>query len=225
MKYQLKTAILTATLAVFSILTLGTTVQALPPVDTTVENINSSALPDTDLSEESDTGTQFICVPQGDGNVATVGQRPGGEPIPIIVWTAAASAKYFGEKFTPQGRCQIVTQRLTDAIVESGGSLKDVVLMNGKVGNYTVICVVSINDTGCDGSNTLFTLNPKNAQKADDVLAQIVQISREGSSAGVIRETRGRVQVRLKDLLSRKANRSLVPTRKKPATQTNSGGL
>ncbi|MDD1475007.1 COP23 domain-containing protein, partial [Dolichospermum sp. ST_sed4] len=143
---------------------------------------------------------------------------------PLIIWTAASS-KYFGEKFTPQGRCQIVTQRLTDAIVESGGSLKDVVLMNGKVGNKTVICVVSINDTGCDGSNTLFTLNPKNAEKADDVLAQIVQISREGSSAGVIRETRGRVQVRLKDLLSRKANRPLRQTRKKPAIQTNSGGL
>ena len=224
MKNQLKTAILTATLAVSSILALGTTVQALPAVDTTVENSNSSTMPDTDLSEETDTGTQFICVPQGDGNVATVGQRPGGEPIPIIVWTAA-SAKYFGEKFTPQGRCKIVTERLTDAIVESGGSLKDVVLMNGKVGNKTVICVVSINDTGCDGSNTLFTLNPKNAEKADDVLAQIVQISREGSSAGVIRETRGRVQVRLKDLLSRKANRLLGQTRKKPATQNNSGGL
>ena len=224
MKNQLKTAILTATLAVSSILALGTTVQALPAVDTTVENSNSSTMPDTDLSEETDTGTQFICVPQGDGNVATVGQRPGGEPIPIIVWTAA-SAKYFGEKFTPQGRCKIVTERLTDAIVESGGSLKDVVLMNGKVGNKTVICVVSINDTGCDGSNTLFTLNPKNAEKADEVLAQIVQISREGSSAGVIRETRGRVQVRLKDLLSRKANRLLGQTRKKPATQNNSGGL
>ena len=224
MKNQLKTAILTATLAVSSILALGTTVQALPAVDTTVENSNSSTMPDTDLSEETDTGTQFICVPQGDGNVATVGQRPGGEPIPIIVWTAA-SAKYFGEKFTPQGRCKIVTERLTDAIVESGGSLKDVVLMNGKVGNKTVICVVSIKDTGCDGSNTLFTLNPKNAEKADEVLAQIVQISREGSSAGVIRETRGRVQVRLKDLLSRKANRLLGQTRKKPATQNNSGGL
>ncbi|MDD1422182.1 COP23 domain-containing protein [Dolichospermum sp. ST_sed1] len=224
MKHQLKTAILTATLAISSLLPLGTKVQALPLVDTTVENSDSSTMADTDLSEEADTGTKFICVPQGDGNVATVGQRPGGEPIPVIVWTEA-SAKYFGEKFTPQGRCQIVTQRLTDAIVESGGSLKDVVLMNGKVGNKTVICVVSINDTGCDGSNTLFTLNPKNAEKADDVLAQIVQISREGSSAGVIRETRGRVQVRLKDLLSRKANRPLRQTRKKPAIQTNSGGL
>ena len=93
------------------------------------------------------------------------------------------------------------------------------------VGEKTVICVVSINDTGCDGSNTLFTLNPKNAKKADQILAQIVQISREGSSAGVIRETKGRVQVRLKDLLTMNANHPLRQTRRNPPAQNNPGGL
>jgi hypothetical protein len=227
MKHQLKTAILVTTLAISSIVALGSSVQALPPLDNgnnKVNNSNSSPVADVDPSEEANTGTQFTCVSQGDGNVATVGQRPGGEPIPVIIWTSASS-KHFGEKFTPQSRCQIVTPKLNAAVAESGGSLKDVVLMNGRVNKNTVICVVSANDTGCNGRNTLFTLKPENAKKADQILAQIIQISRKGSSAGVIRETQGRVKVRLSDLLTKKANRSLRQTTKKPAVENNSGGL
>ena len=227
MKHQLKTAILVTTLAISSIVALGSSVQALPPLDNgnnKVNNSNSSPVADVDPSEEANTGTQFTCVSQGDGNVATVGQRPGGEPIPVIIWTSA-SLKYFGEKSTPQSRCQIVTPKLNAAVAESGGSLKDVVLMNGRVNKNTVICVVSANDTGCNGRNTLFTLKPENAKKADQILAQIIQISRKGSSAGVIRETQGRVKVRLSDLLTKKANRSLRQTTKKPAVENNSGGL
>jgi hypothetical protein len=231
MKHQWKTtiprsgfAITIATLALSSILSWGSTVQALPPVDNTDDNSNSTAMPDVDPSEEANTGTQFTCVSQGDGNVATVGQRPGGEPIPVIIWTSA-SLKYFGEKSTPQSRCQIVTPKLNAAVAESGGSLKDVVLMNGRVNKNTVICVVSANDTGCNGRNTLFTLKPENAKKADQILAQIIQISRKGSSAGVIRETQGRVKVRLSDLLTKKANRSLRQTTKKPAVENKSSGL
>ncbi|MBD2279897.1 COP23 domain-containing protein [Aphanizomenon flos-aquae] len=217
MKHQLKTAMIAATLALSSIFALGSTVQAFPKVDNSVNS-------DVDPSEESYTGTQFTCVPDGNGNVATVGQRPGGEPIPVIIWTSDSS-KYFGKQVSPQSRCQIVIERFNQAVAESGGSLKDVVLMNGQVASKTVICVVSINDTGCDGSNTLFTLNPKNAKKADQILAQIVQISREGSSAGVIRETKGRVQVRLKDLLTMNANHPLRQTRRNPPAQNNPGGL
>ena len=227
MKHQLKTAILVTTLAISSIVALGSSVQALPPLDNgnnEVNNSNSSPVADVDPSEEANTGTQFTCVSQGDGNVATVGQRPGGEPIPVIIWTSA-SLKYFGEKSTPQSRCQIVTPKLNAAVAESGGSLKDVVLMNGRVNKNTVICVVSANDTGCNGRNTLFTLKPENAKKADQILAQIIQISRKGSSAGVIRETQGRVKVRLSDLLTKKANRSLRQTTKKPAVENKSSGL
>ena len=212
MKYQLKTAMIVATLALSSIFALGSTVQAFPKVDNSIDN---SADSDVDMSEEAYTGTQFTCVPDENGNVATVGQRPGGEPIPVIIWTSDSS-KYFGQKVSPQSRCQIVTERFNQAVIKSGGRLKDVVLTSGKVGAKTVICVLSIKDTGCDGGNTLFTLNPKNAEKPDQVLEQIAQISRQGSSAGVIRETRSRVQVKLSDLLKGKP-----AARIKPAT----GGL
>ncbi|MFN7517821.1 MAG: COP23 domain-containing protein [Dolichospermum sp.] len=207
MKYQLKTAMIVATLALSSIFAFGSTVQAFPKVDNTIDD---SADSDVDLSEEAYTGTQFTCVPDGNGNVATVGQRPGGDPIPVIMWTSDSS-KYFGQKVSPQSRCQIVTERFNQAVTNSGGSLQDVVLTSGKVGDKTVICVLSIKETGCDGGNTLFTLNPKNAKRPNQVLAQIAQISRQGSSAGVIRETRGRVQVKLSDLLKGKSGARIKP--------------
>jgi hypothetical protein len=126
------------------------------------------------------------------------------------MWTSDSS-KYFGQKISPQSRCQIVTERFNQAVTNSGGSLQDVVLTSGKVGDKTVICVLSIKETGCDGGNTLFTLNPKNAKRPNQVLAQIAQISRQGSSAGVIRETRGRVQVKLSDLLKGKSGARIKP--------------
>ncbi|MFN6182428.1 MAG: COP23 domain-containing protein [Dolichospermum sp.] len=207
MKYQLKTAMIVGSLALSSIFAFGSTVQAFPKVDNTIDD---SADSDVDLSEEAYTGTQFTCVPDGNGNVATVGQRPGGDPIPVIMWTSDSS-KYFGQKVSPQSRCQIVTERFNQAVTNSGGSLQDVVLTSGKVGDKTVICVLSIKETGCDGGNTLFTLNPKNAKRPNQVLAQIAQISRQGSSAGVIRETRGRVQVKLSDLLKGKSGARIKP--------------
>jgi hypothetical protein len=224
MKYQLKTAIVVATLALSSIVGLGSTVQALPPVDNTVDTSSDNS--NVDPLEEANTGTKFSCVPQDNGNVATVGQRPGGQPIPIIIWTRQTS-KYFGDKYTSQGRCEIVTNKLTRAVTNSGLKLKDVVLMTGRVNKSTVICIVSANETGCNGGNTLFTLKPENAKKADQILAQIMRISREGSGAGVIRETSARLQVKLEDVLTNNRNLSIVQGAKKPAVRDrdDSGGL
>ncbi|MFN7657896.1 MAG: COP23 domain-containing protein, partial [Dolichospermum sp.] len=135
MKHQLKTAIVVATLALSGIVGLGSTVQALPPVDNKVDSSSNNS--NVNPSEEAYTGTQFTCVPDGNGNVATVGQRPGGDPIPVIMWTSDSS-KYFGQKVSPQSRCQIVTERFNQAVTNSGGSLQDVVLTSGKVGDKTV---------------------------------------------------------------------------------------
>jgi hypothetical protein len=89
---------------------------------------------------------------------------------------------------------------LNKAVADSGGSLKDVVLMTGKVSGSTVICVVSMTDSGCNKNNVLLTLKPENAEKAEEILSQIVKISREGSSATAILETTdNRVQVNLGD--------------------------
>jgi hypothetical protein len=160
-------------------------------------------------------------VSQSNGKWATVGQRPGGQPIPVIIWTQSAS-KYFGSQFAPQTRCQIVTSKFNTAVQESGGSLQDVLLTSGNVNGQVVICVISDRDNGCQEKNTLFTLKPENARNPDKVLSQLLEISTKGSGGGVITETRSnrrRVIVKLSDVLA--ARRSSSSPVKKPKVQNN----
>ena len=173
-------------------------------------------------------GTKFSCVAQG-SDWSTVGQRPGGRPIPIIVWTKKG-AQSFGENYNPKSRCEIVTANLNQAVEDSAGKLYDVVLTWGKLDDgKTVICALSLKDEGgCDGNNTLFALKPENAKDPNKVLETLTQISIKGSSAGVVSETkpRGRLSVNLGRVVSQAAKRlpqQTPRTRKTPRPTT--GGL
>lgn len=189
---------------------------------------NPPSIPASDNPSDSEqtgddtySGTKFTCVPQGNGKWATVGQRPGGPAIPVIIWTQSAS-KYFGSQFAPENRCQIVTRKFNTAVQESGGSLQDVLLTSGNVNGQVVICVISDQDNGCQDKNTLFTLKPENAKNPDKVLSQLLEISTKGSDGGVITETRSnrrRVTVKLSDVLA--ARRSSSSPVKKPKVQNN----
>lgn len=178
---KLSTTVLVANLALAGTL-IQSGVQAKPPTETY-------------------NGTKFTCVSQGNGNWATVGQRPGGSPITVITWTDAGS-KYFGDNYTPQNRCRMVTPKFNRAVKQNGGRLKNVALIKGRVNKETVICIAStISRTGCNAENFLFTLKPENAQKANEILAQLTGISKQGSSAGVVRETTSRLRLELSELL------------------------
>ncbi|MFB2646583.1 COP23 domain-containing protein [Raphidiopsis sp. BLCC-F218] len=165
-------------------------------------------------------GTKFTCVAQG-SDWSTVGQRPGGRPIPIIVWTKKG-AQSFGENYNPKSRCEIVTANLNQAVEDSAGKLYDVVLTWGKLEDgKTVICALSLKDEGgCDGNNTLFALKPENAKDPNKVLETLTQISIKGSSAGTVRETTSRLSVNLGKVVSQAAKR--LP-RETPKTRTTPG--
>jgi hypothetical protein len=164
-------------------------------------------------------GTRFACVAQG-SNWATVGQRPGGRPIPIVVWTKKG-AQSFGGNYNPKSRCEVVTANLNQAVEDSAGNLYDVVLTWGNVGDKTVICALSLKDEGgCDGNNTLFALKPENAKDPNKVLETLTQISIKGSSAGTVRETTSRLSVNLGKVVSQAAKR--LP-RETPKTRTTPG--
>jgi hypothetical protein len=140
-------------------------------------------------------GTSFNCVAQKDGNYVTVGQRPGGQPIPVVVWTKEGS-RYFGEEFSPQVRCDVVTQKINTAVSKNGGSLKNILVTNGVLNGHTVICALGGSDTACNSNNVLFTLKPENAKRVGAILGQLLQISR-GAGAGAIHETDDQVYVDL----------------------------
>jgi hypothetical protein len=150
------------------------------------------------------------------------------------VWTKKG-AQSFGGNYNPKSRCEVVTANLNQAVEDSAGNLYDVVLTWGNVGDKTVICALSLKDTGgCDGNNTLFALKPENAKNPDKVLETLTQISIRGSSAGVITETRGRSRatVNLGEVISKAAKRlpqQRLRTRPnpgvKPTVRPTRGGL
>lgn len=141
--------------------------------------------------------TQFDCVNLGGGDWGTYA-RQGSNQAMLVRWTPAGS-HYFGGNYTPQRRCEIVTGKLNNAVQANGGRLSNLLLTNGYVNGETVICALGPLQTQCTDGNMLFTLKPENAHRAGEILGQLLQISRYGSSAGYITETSGQVYVDLGD--------------------------
>jgi hypothetical protein len=191
----IKNQALVTSLLLVATVSCSTKVQARPTVGFGHDSNSSSTEIKTDSTPTVTEGTTFNCVPQ-DGNYVTVGQKGGRAPIPLIVWTPQGSSS-FGEQFPPQTRCQIVTEKLNAAVTANGGTMKHLLLTNGVVNGKTVICTLNQNQNSCNTDNTLFTLKSENAKRSGEVIAQLMQIGRYGSSAGYVEETSGQVYVDL----------------------------
>ncbi|MEC4892453.1 MAG: COP23 domain-containing protein [Oscillatoria sp. PMC 1050.18] len=126
----------------------------LPPTE---EPVN------TELADTNTETTIFNCVQQ-QGSWATIVQRGNVSSSPIISWQTVE----FGEKWTPEKRCQHVSEKLTQAVKNNGGELTNLELTYGDVDGYTVICLVKSQES-CNSANQLFTLNEQN--RANPALA------------------------------------------------------
>jgi hypothetical protein len=89
----------------------------------------------------------------------------------------------FGKDFTPQKRCQMVSERLQQAANINGGTFKDLQLASGTVNAQPVICALQSNGTKCNRQNLLFTLKPENARNPDAVIQKIFSFAQDGSSS------------------------------------------
>ena len=89
----------------------------------------------------------------------------------------------FGREFTPEKRCQMVSERLQQAANSNGGTFKDLQLASGTVNSQAVICALQSNSNKCDRQNILFTLKPENARNPDAVIQKIFSFARDGSSS------------------------------------------
>lgn len=89
---------------------------------------------------------------------------------------------YFGTEYTPEKRCQIVSQRLQSAADRNSGTLKGLELKSGNLNGQTVICVIESGENRCTDRNILFTLNPENAKNPQAVIAKILTFASSGSS-------------------------------------------
>lgn len=162
--------------------------------------------------------TVFQCV-GSNRSLATIAKRGNRTTDPIILWQTTE----FGSEFTPSQRCQAVSQRLTQAVANNGGSLSNLLLTTGTVNNLPVVCFV--NGRGrCNSGNILFTLDRKNANNPGAVLTRLVNFAENGAGQAVVSRTRPTGEseqqyVSLQDLVDRSLNSAPAPVKAQPSNR------
>ena len=118
----------------------------------------------------NNTKTTFQCVTSG-RNIATIVTTD-----PMIIWKSTE----FGREYTPWQRCQIVSNRLTQAVAQNGGRLSNLQLTTGIINNLPVVCYVN-GRARCNSQNLLFTLDKRNAKNPGDALTRLINFAQDGS--------------------------------------------
>jgi hypothetical protein len=122
----------------------------------------------------------FECV-KIPGGYATVVQRdnPAVLPRTMINWT-----RQIGPEYTPEKRCQIVTDNLNRVVSQNGGQIANLSFLIGKVRGSSVVCLANTSSLGCNDSNMLFTLSAKNAQNSRQVINSLASNIGSRTSGG-----------------------------------------
>ncbi|MFM6913167.1 MAG: COP23 domain-containing protein [Dolichospermum sp.] len=140
---------------------------------------------DASAAASSTEPTVFECV-QNAGSWVTVAKRGNAvSSSPLVSWNTTE----FGYQWTPQKRCNHVSNKLTKVVADNGGRLGELNLTTGKLDSQTVVCVVSLVQKSCNRNNMLFTLNQENANNPSAVLARITNFSQGLASDSTITES------------------------------------
>jgi hypothetical protein len=89
----------------------------------------------------------------------------------------------FGKEFSPEKRCQMVSERLQQVANQNGGTFRDLQLASGTVNSQPVVCALQSNSKKCNSKNILFTLKPENARNPDAVIQKIFTFAQDGTSS------------------------------------------
>jgi hypothetical protein len=133
--------------------------------------------------------TTFECRSKVVGDLkkpVTVARRGDRVTEPMITWEDNS----FGDKYTPEKRCQIVSQRLTKAVAASG-KLSNLDMTNGLVNSTPVICYITKKGEKCNSENILFSLKKTEIGKEKEIVAGLLNFSKLGSGGGIVRGTPG----------------------------------
>ncbi len=115
-------------------------------------------------------------------DLKTVVQKGDREAV-MVAW----NSNYFGKEFTPEKRCQMVSERLQQAANNNGGTFKDLELASGTVNSQPVVCALQSGTKKCDRQNLLFTLKPENARNPEAVIQKLFNFAQDGS--GMVEES------------------------------------
>ncbi len=129
---------------------------------------------------ESPGATTFHCISSGNG-FATVAQRGERLTPPLISW----KSNEFGAKYSPQQRCSIVSDRLTEVVAAHGGKLRNLQLTYGRVNSKPVICYVESRNEICNRKNILITLRQSDRGRERQILEQLVTFGLKGTGTAV----------------------------------------
>jgi len=134
-------------------------------------------------AQQPSSDVQFICAEgydqQTDSRLPTTYAWTERGKIAVIRW----STKFFGEKYTPQKRCELVSPRFQKAYNNDTLSY----LTNGTLNGKPVICTATQKNGDC--ANLLLTLRPQ-----DDPLSILKGLSDvlQGRQSGPVRHRSGR---------------------------------
>ena len=114
------------------------------------------------------TSTTFTCIRQGE-NYATVARRGERVTPPIIRWHS-------------ENRCGIFSNRLSLAVAEQGGKLKNLRLASGRIDSNLVICYITRPEDKCTDSKTLLILKTEEEGREIAIVESITSFSNGGLS-------------------------------------------
>lgn len=177
MKPKFTAQVIATTLALSSIVVFKA--QAAPPTVAFAPTVAPAPATPAPTAPAAPQGVTISC--EGRNTVVRKGLRQ----AVLITW----NTNYFGPQYTPEQRCQIVSNKLQNVATANGGTLKGLNLRSGPVNGQVVICALTGSQIQCDASNMLFTLKPENARQPGAVIQQIITFSQTGS--GTINEDSG----------------------------------
>ena len=123
--------------------------------------------------------TTFACVRQGTA-YATVAIRGDRQTSPMITWKDTSH----GADFTPETRCKIVSQRLTNA-VSATGKLNSLTMTHGVINSTPVICYITRKGDPCNSKNILFSLKASELGQERKILENLLSFSKKGTGNSV----------------------------------------
>lgn len=182
MKFRSSIPILLATLGFLGAVAIDAQAQTKP--STTINQSTSTT------KKQANQKTEFVCKSLGKNKGFGTFPKKGKQIAKgaMIEW----KSNYFGPEYTPEQRCQTVSNKLTTVVSANGGSIKELLLTTGRVNNYSVICYIDTTpEARCNNDNVLFTLHGENAKNPGAALGKILRFSATGSGNAVHEDVDG----------------------------------
>lgn len=114
---------------------------------------------------------------------------------PVITW----ATNYFGDQYSPEARCQMVSSKLHNAVMTNGGTFRGMSFYSGVVNGQLVICALGRGQYQCNSGNLLFTLKPENRPRVGQILQELTNFSTTGSSS-IVEDSGEGIKVDISDL-------------------------